>query len=304
MISFLGYVLYAVVLYAVWKVSAIKTLVDQALMLAPELSIGMFTLYFYPLVLAIVLLVFRKKDVSHGQLLSKQTNIAASVAVSLGLIGTFQGLTAMVSSIAASMGGEGDLSEKMGSMIGAISQALSAMSYAFLTSILGVAVSVLLILSLNFWSFRFKGQNKEASNNELLPKLVDEIRCVVQEIKDVNDLNKLSFVEINKLVKSEETTVRLAYALELLIENEEKTNENINIFKKEIETLLIDLCEKNGKKIEDLSSLLMNALGGIQDVSEKHLDTAIEQKFILSSFKEEMENERNKLKLALKELVK
>ncbi|TOD05436.1 hypothetical protein CGJ72_24345, partial [Vibrio parahaemolyticus] len=140
MISFLGYVLYAVVLYAVWKVSAIKTLVDQALMLAPELSIGMFTLYFYPLVLAIVLLVFRKKDVSHGQLLSKQTNIAASVAVSLGLIGTFQGLTAMVSSIAASMGGEGDLSEKMGSMIGAISQALSAMSYAFLTSILGVAV--------------------------------------------------------------------------------------------------------------------------------------------------------------------
>ncbi|TOE17703.1 hypothetical protein, partial [Vibrio parahaemolyticus] len=73
MISFLGYVLYAVVLYAVWKVSAIKTLVDQALMLAPELSIGMFTLYFYPLVLAIVLLVFRKKDVSHGQLLSKQT---------------------------------------------------------------------------------------------------------------------------------------------------------------------------------------------------------------------------------------
>ncbi|TOD19776.1 hypothetical protein CGJ69_24615, partial [Vibrio parahaemolyticus] len=80
-------------------------------------------------------------------------------AVSLGLIGTFQGLTAMVSSIAASMGGEGDLSEKMGSMIGAISQALSAMSYAFLTSILGVAVSVLLILSLNFWSFRFKGQN-------------------------------------------------------------------------------------------------------------------------------------------------
>ncbi|TOD89358.1 hypothetical protein CGJ54_23205, partial [Vibrio parahaemolyticus] len=219
LISFLGYVLYAVVLYAVWKVSAIKTLVDQALMLAPELSIGMFTLYFYPLVLAIVLLVFRKKDVSHGQLLSKQTNIAASVAVSLGLIGTFQGLTAMVSSIAASMGGEGDLSEKMGSMIGAISQALSAMSYAFLTSILGVAVSVLLILSLNFWSFRFKGQNKEASNNELLPKLVDEIRCVVQEIKDVNDLNKLSSVEINKLVKSEETTVRLAYALELLIEN-------------------------------------------------------------------------------------
>ncbi|TOD07479.1 hypothetical protein CGJ70_24330, partial [Vibrio parahaemolyticus] len=207
LISFLGYVLYAVVLYAVWKVSAIKTLVDQALMLAPELSIGMFTLYFYPLVLAIVLLVFRKKDVSHGQLLSKQTNIAASVAVSLGLIGTFQGLTAMVSSIAASMGGEGDLSEKMGSMIGAISQALSAMSYAFLTSILGVAVSVLLILSLNFWSFRFKGQNKEASNNELLPKLVDEIRCVVQEIKDVNDLNKLSSVEINKLVKSEETTV-------------------------------------------------------------------------------------------------
>ncbi|HDC1342934.1 TPA: hypothetical protein O7V46_005101, partial [Escherichia coli] len=90
------------------------------------------------------------------KLIDSQTKIAASVAVSVGLIGTFQGLTAMVSAIASSMGGEGDMSEKMGSMLSAISSALSAMSYAFLTSILGVAVSVLLLLSLNFWLFYFK----------------------------------------------------------------------------------------------------------------------------------------------------
>ncbi|HGB6042461.1 TPA: hypothetical protein ACIVWC_004930, partial [Salmonella enterica subsp. diarizonae serovar 61:l,v:z35] len=69
----------------------------------------------------------------------------------------------MVSSIAKSMGGSSDMAEKMNSMLNAIASALSAMSYAFLTSILGVAVSVLLLLSLNFWMFYFKDnvENKE-----------------------------------------------------------------------------------------------------------------------------------------------
>lgn len=59
----------------------------------------------------------------------------------------------MVSAIAGSLGGEGDLAAKMGAMISSISSALTAMSFAFLTSILGVAVSVLLLVSLNFGSF-------------------------------------------------------------------------------------------------------------------------------------------------------
>ncbi|HGB5296749.1 TPA: hypothetical protein ACIVOJ_004834, partial [Salmonella enterica subsp. diarizonae serovar 61:l,v:z35] len=103
------------------------------------------------------------KTEKYKKVIASQTKLAASVSVSLGLIGTFQGLTAMVSSIAKSMGGSSDMAEKMNSMLNAIASALSAMSYAFLTSILGVAVSVLLLLSLNFWMFYFKDnvENKE-----------------------------------------------------------------------------------------------------------------------------------------------
>ncbi|RPH29644.1 hypothetical protein EHN07_05435 [Buttiauxella warmboldiae] len=130
-------------------------MVEQAVYLAPELTYAMLVLCIYPLMIYLNHLFYKKKTVDNFKLLSTQSKLAASVCVSLGLVGTFQGLTAMVTAIASSMGGDGDVAEKMAGMLSSISSALSAMSYAFLTSIVGVIVSVLILVSLNFWSFYY-----------------------------------------------------------------------------------------------------------------------------------------------------
>ncbi|MDM5035892.1 hypothetical protein AB0976_26185 (plasmid) [Escherichia coli] len=75
-------------------------------------------------------------------------------------------------------------------MLGAISSALSAMSYAFLTSILGVAVSVLLILSLNFWLFYFKELSPKKDKSRSLT--INYGKVIVDNFGEVEE--KLSFV--------------------------------------------------------------------------------------------------------------
>ncbi|ELE0405025.1 hypothetical protein RC824_004633, partial [Salmonella enterica subsp. enterica serovar Kentucky] len=153
---YIGFVFYALAFASYFFVNEVYEIINQSYLLAQVLTLIMGGIYLYPLIIFLFICVFSVKTENAKKIIDSQTKLAASVSVSLGLIGTFQGLTAMVSSIAKSMGGSSDMAEKMNSMLNAISAALSAMSYAFLTSILGVAVSVLLMLSLNFWKFYFK----------------------------------------------------------------------------------------------------------------------------------------------------
>ncbi|EDW8498256.1 hypothetical protein CRB79_004623 [Salmonella enterica subsp. enterica serovar Enteritidis] len=152
----IGFLFYILIVLSYYFVDEIYEIINQSYLLAQALTIIMGVFYLYPLLIFIVIYVCSLKNEKAKKLIESQTKLAASVSVSLGLIGTFQGLTAMVASIAKSMGGNSDMTEKMNAMLSAISSALSAMSYAFLTSILGVTVSVLLLLSLNFWMFYFK----------------------------------------------------------------------------------------------------------------------------------------------------
>ncbi|QPR27643.1 hypothetical protein I6G97_14675 [Edwardsiella hoshinae] len=151
-----GFLFYALIVFSYYFVDEIYEIINQSYLLAQALTIIMGAFYLYPLLIFIVICACSLKNEKAKKLIDSQTKLAASVSVSLGLIGTFQGLTAMVASIAKSMGGSSDMAEKMNAMLSAISSALSAMSYAFLTSILGVTISVLLLLSLNFWLFYFK----------------------------------------------------------------------------------------------------------------------------------------------------
>ncbi|EDJ1214271.1 hypothetical protein GFA11_24455, partial [Salmonella enterica subsp. enterica serovar Kentucky] len=162
---YIGFVFYALAFASYFFVNEVYEIINQSYLLAQVLTLIMGGIYLYPLIIFLFICVFSVKTENAKKIIDSQTKLAASVSVSLGLIGTFQGLTAMVSSIAKSMGGSSDMAEKMNSMLNAISAALSAMSYAFLTSILGVAVSVLLMLSLNFWKFYFKERNSGLSVN-------------------------------------------------------------------------------------------------------------------------------------------
>lgn len=158
---YLGLFFYAATFLACFLLQSVREMVQQCLLLAPEISYTMIGIYIYPLVIFLFHRLFNKNKKSNYTLLSNQTKLSASVTVSLGLIGTFIGLTGMITAISESLGGEGDVSEKMNAMISSISMALNSMSFAFLTSILGVSISVLLLVSLNFFHFFYQKENKK-----------------------------------------------------------------------------------------------------------------------------------------------
>ncbi len=164
---------------------AMRFLFHEAITLAPEVAGAVCVVCFYPLVIFLVHLTRRMRGYEYGVYLTSQAKLAASLSVSLGLIGTFQGLTEMVSTISKSMqSGGDDLVERMNLMISSISSALSSMSYAFITSIFGVASSVIILLSLNYMityydkkaSTENKTQDADDYNSERLEKISDELK--------------------------------------------------------------------------------------------------------------------------------
>ncbi|EAM5972400.1 hypothetical protein EQV05_25265 [Salmonella enterica] len=173
---------------------AMRFLFKEAITLAPEVAGAVCVVCIYPLMIFLVHIIRKKKSYESKLYLTSQAKLAASLSVSLGLIGTFQGLTDMVSTISRSMqSGGDDLVEKMSSMISSISSALASMSYAFITSIFGVASSVIILLSLNYMSTYY---NKK----DVRDKLADEeFNISKQKLEQLSEeISRLS--KINVLV--------------------------------------------------------------------------------------------------------
>ncbi|HCP1790503.1 TPA: hypothetical protein OCY84_005085, partial [Escherichia coli] len=161
-----GTLIYILVIASYFIFDTVQSMINEAITLAPVITYAMLFLYSVPVVIHLVHISLRKAKIEDWIVLDKQTKLAASVSVSLGLIGTFQGLTSMVSSISGALGGEGDMAAQIAKMMSSVSSALAAMSYAFLTSILGVAISILLLLSLNFWQAYYTKTKKEEKNKD------------------------------------------------------------------------------------------------------------------------------------------
>ncbi|MGL4585287.1 MAG: hypothetical protein ACRCVU_20210 [Flavobacterium sp.] len=174
----IGYAIYFAVIMTVIFLPSAKIFILNAFGLAPEITSTMMVLYLIPLVIFSYHVAYDKKSLSDKKFLSSQTILCSSLSVSLGLIGTFLGLTDMVAAISLSMSAEGDVSEKMGNMLSSVSTALSAMSYAFLTSVVGVGVSVLLLISHNFLAFFYhKNEHTDSNGEDVLSRLnrIEEI---------------------------------------------------------------------------------------------------------------------------------
>ncbi|EPG3568940.1 hypothetical protein [Providencia rettgeri] len=202
---YLGLFFYAATFVACFLLQSVREMVQQCLLLAPEISYTMIGIYIYPLIIFLFHRLFNRNKQSHYILLSNQTKLSASVTVSLGLIGTFIGLTGMITAISASLGGDGDISEKMNAMISSISLALNSMSFAFLTSILGVSISVLLLVSLNFFHFFYQKETKKtkqhasANYSEELNRIQETLNTLqsvnigmAQKMISVTDNNELA----------------------------------------------------------------------------------------------------------------
>lgn len=297
---FLGLVFYILTAVCYLLFPAIKNMVNQAAFLAPQITYACGVLFILPLLLFLTHWVFRLKARKYYALLATQTKLAASVAVSLGLIGTFMGLTDMVSAISGSLGGEGDLAAKMGAMISSISSALTAMSFAFLTSILGVTVSVLLLVSLNFWEFYYETENNAGKNPEKVPS-ENELHALLNRITLLEEINTNI---ANKLVYIPENTD----LSELLVVNSNTMAENllqINTTVKNIEKVTKAFAEVSDNALVSINASLMDVNQSNMVVSEKiiagnehlmDLNVGVNALLALmkknSEFNEEMENKK------------
>ncbi|EDV1593508.1 hypothetical protein ABQ01_004766 [Salmonella enterica subsp. salamae] len=297
---FLGLVFYILTAVCYLLFPAIKNMVNQAAFLAPQITYACGVLFILPLLLFLTHWVFRLKARKYYALLATQTKLAASVAVSLGLIGTFMGLTDMVSAISGSLGGEGDLAAKMGAMISSISSALTAMSFAFLTSILGVTVSVLLLVSLNFWEFYYETENNTGKNPEKVPS-ENELQALLNRITLLEEINTNI---ANKLVYIPENTD----LSELLVVNSNTMAENllqINTTVKNIEKVTKAFAEVSDNALVSINASLMDVNQSNMVASEKiiagnehlmDLNVGVNALLALmkknSEFNEEMENKK------------
>ncbi|WP_272539947.1 hypothetical protein [Providencia sp. PROV197] len=275
---YIGLFFYAVTFSASFLLKEVREMIAQCLLLAPEISYAMIGIYIYPLIIFLYHKIFKRNEQENYIFLSNQTKLSASVSVSLGLIGTFIGLTGMITAISASLGGDGDVSAKMNAMISSISMALNLMSFAFLTSILGVAISVLLLISLNFFNFFYKKEQKK-EKKESISKYTNEIDDIQKKLASLKDINIniaekiISISENNDLAK--EISVHLATLSSC-------TMENLNVLKsiktshddwKEIlENHLTE--EKNIRKIDNakMAEIILEINKTTQWMKEKSLE--------------------------------
>lgn len=297
---FLGLIFYVLTATCYLLFPAIKNMVNQAAFLAPQITYACGLLFILPLLLFLTHIVFRLKARRYYVLLATQTKLAASVAVSLGLIGTFMGLTDMVSAIAGSLGGEGDLAAKMGAMISSISSALTAMSFAFLTSILGVAVSVLLLVSLNFWEFYYETENNAEKTPGKAPS-EDELHALLNRIMLLEEINTNL---ANKLVCIPDNTnlaEQLAVNSNTIAENLSQINTTI----KSIEVITKAFAETSDNAFVSINTSLMDVNQNNMVANEKiiasnerlmdlniGISTLLTLMKKISEFNEEMENKK------------
>ncbi|EBP0117408.1 hypothetical protein IH94_21625 [Salmonella enterica] len=326
---FLGLIFYVLTATCYFLFPAIKNMVNQAAFLAPQITYACGLLFILPLLLFLTHVVFRLKARRYYVLLATQTKLAASVAVSLGLIGTFMGLTDMVSAIAGSLGGEGDLAAKMGAMISSISSALTAMSFAFLTSILGVAVSVLLLVSLNFWEFYYETENnaektpgKAPSEDELHAllnriMLLEEINTNLANklvcIPDNTNLAELLAVNSNTIAENLSQINTTIKSIEVITKAFTETSDNALI---SINTSLMDINQNNmvanekiiasNERLMDLNigiSTLLTLMKKISEFNEEMENKKAEQLKVIIDRQEKYFHEQYKLKKKMKQVV-
>ncbi|HCT4267052.1 TPA: hypothetical protein OTX74_002816 [Escherichia coli] len=286
-----GTLIYIIVIASYFIFDTVQSTINESITLAPEITYAMLFLYAVPLVIHLVHVFLRKAKVEDWIVLDKQTKLAASVSVSLGLIGTFLGLTSMVSAIAGALGGEGDMAAQIAKMMSSVASALAAMSFAFLTSIIGVTVSVLLLLSLNFWQAYYTKTKKEvtekneyarefefiSSRLDTLSKLsinLNKKLIVVSDNKDSTELALKELYDINthlcQLIEMKRTLVEIQK--ETIFELKESTNEIIHdnsnrqdnlisehiTFKNELFSLLSNKDNNINSRLDDIVESIKN----------------------------------------------
>ncbi|CAH7353716.1 conserved membrane hypothetical protein [Vibrio chagasii] len=214
---FLGYLVYLAVLCSYFWVDKVNEQITVAYQLATEIVVGCLVVGTLPMVAFVFFHVLSKKELQFKQTFTTITNACASIVVSLGLIGTFVGLTDMISQIAGAVGAEGgSVEEQIATIMVAIGSSLDAMAFAFLTSVMGVAGSVIVLASGVFFREYFDPDSKSGE---------DEIEFDAETMKHLMSEQNQIKLYINKLIG---TSLDRNEVASIVISNSKQTAELTN----------------------------------------------------------------------------
>lgn len=197
---FVGYIIYAVTIAAILLIPSVRDIVVVSFELATEIVIGCGVMSLYPLLLFFTYNVRGKRDLTSKVKFESMAGACGNIVVSLGLIGTFVGLTKMIEQIAGAVtgGGDGGVEEQIAGIMIAIGNSLNSMSFAFLTSVMGVAASVIVLLSASYFKQYFDSEYGDSEGgNSTSDTTVDE-----EALNSLVADNKKTKQFINKLVNN------------------------------------------------------------------------------------------------------
>ncbi|MCY9874828.1 MotA/TolQ/ExbB proton channel family protein [Vibrio barjaei] len=255
----LYYILTLVLFLVVFFVGAVKEFMLFCYSLAPEITLAIVVntcispMYFWYLNLT------KRNTLRHKNMFSFVSVSCASVSVSLGLIGTFLGLTTMIQSISSSMGTEGT---SIDTMINSMSHSLDAMAYAFVTSILGVGSSIYLTAALPFARIYFEKGERE-SESEKLKKDLELLN------KDNEYLTQSVSELVNKQVTTTNIVTQLCHHVKLASEQHELTVQS----HKEVTTLLSGMSDGLARIAEGNESKCNSMIDILMSINDKHKES-------------------------------
>lgn len=277
--KFVGYILFALIFVATAFFESAQTFFSESYKLAPEITILVSVAYIYVVALTIVLSVFPNIVEDRIALYDGHVKMACSVMVSLGLVGTFLGLVDMISGIAAALSGqEEDFSKKMASLLTAISTSLGAMSFAFMTSILGVGISAYSLVASTFISTDFSESLKKThgstsivsihhdgkdedidplQDSDVIEPLIERVEAAVAE----PILERLDKIE-QQQISIDFSALAQSPLMERITELEDKLAElNLEKYKEEVTPLVVlETINQHQQVIEKHSELLTNSI--------------------------------------------
>lgn len=248
---YIGYLIYAAVVAAFYHVDKVHEQVTMAYELATEIVMGCLIIGTIPLFVFLIFHVSRKNQLQHKQTFNTISGACASIVVSLGLIGTFVGLTDMITQIAGAVGAEGgSIEEQISGIMLAIGSSLDAMAFAFLTSVMGVSGSVIVLAASVCFREYFDPDDTSSSgevelDSEAMTKLIhdnNQIKLYINKLIGTSlDKNEIASILINNSKQAGElskSVKRLNDIYTVEIEREEALNDRMDSQDKVVQSLI------------------------------------------------------------------
>ena len=294
----LGLLAYLLAPILAWYSEGSRGFILTSYSLAPEITIAIGVSYAYPFFVFLAGVLFGKRFSITRKTYKSQVILASTIAISLGLVGTFVGLASMVAGIAGGLAADGDFATKMAALLLSISVAMDSMSLAFLTSILGVTTSIALLFSGNFIETYFPRDDVGSSLARLAQ---DELVNYTQSASD----NYLALSEDLRKTREILTDQSKVWS-DLYVMLEARAGENIL-------TRMTESLETHNRVLADLSSAIQQThtqqMRGFDELktaflaaeentirtSERNTQLLVDQAMITREFQGELQSQTNLL---------